>query len=471
MALAIVQSHAAIHGANVPGSSSQVTLSGAPTSGNLLICFLGVNIGKSSITVNTADWTPFEAVFQEGRDTNLTMMALYRYVEPGDVAALPAMWTAGSTYWTHMVWEISGVTGDWEQDLLFTTGVRFWSANAAYPALPIPTDGCLALTGTASYNGGSNPSYSGSWSLDQAFNNNSNYGSCSGAHRFVDEGDVLDGAPTQGTSQPYGMIYLILCETRPTTIYPRRFYTLSGGSGYHPRDLETYNTPKQGNLLVAFMNYGAGDAAGIVEGADWTEFAAIGDGTPGEVQTLAIYRYVEPGDTSVLPELTTSGSTGAFSSHVVIELDGVTGVWADDHQGADRKFWQGSGTSAFDTTADTTTGDNQIALLNFANYNASDLSTVSGTGWVYLGANNVRGADYGGWFVAINFFPTGGANVTANIDPGNGNSGSAYIQSLFAGGGGGPPPGPSSGAEKRTFPAAVNARTFPLDTSRTFPRA
>lgn len=433
MALAIVQHSGAIHGNSVPGSASSVVLTSAPTAGNLLIAVIGVNLATSSVTVNTGSWTPFEFTKNAGDGSTMVMMALYRYVQIGDSATLPAFWTAGGTYWSHTVWEVSGVTGTFASDLLFSFPVDAVSANNAFPPFPVPAK-CLAFAATASYNGGTNPSYSGTWTTDETHNNNANFGSSSGAHRAMNSGDLIDGTPTQGTSAPYGAMYFALADgSLPTTPYVR--HVISRSANGHPRTVETYHAPVVGNLLIGYLSYDRGANANPILGAGWTTFAAQ-NGSVNEM-IVAFYRYVQGGDTSLLPEITTVGSGGSFYNLNVVELaGGFTGSFLADHV-SDKTGVQTTGLTPIVTTSDSTTGTDQLALVAFSNYNASAFATLAGTGWNYAGCNEHDAAVYGAWFVGFQRYPASGATVQSTLTPANSDY-SAYIQTIFS-------PGAASG--------------------------
>src|SRR5579872_4806900 len=171
MALAVVQHQHVIHGIGVPGG---VTLGSTPTAGNLIVIYVGCNIASSSITLNTTDWQQIGVSTNSiytGGFANTQGTVQIRYVQPGDTTSLPNMWTAGSTWWGHIVYEISGVSGDWEKDLLFCMTRAGDISGVALPGLPITGPG-LALTMAASYNGSINPSITGSWTLDETGANN-----------------------------------------------------------------------------------------------------------------------------------------------------------------------------------------------------------------------------------------------------------------------------------------------------------
>lgn len=182
--LAIVQHKSAINGNTVPGA---VTLAAPPTAGNLIVMFLHTNVLASLVTKNTTGWTEFENVVSS---TSQVGSGLYRYAQLGDTATLPALWTAGSTYWAYAVYEISGVSGVFAADALGhnqtttatpTTNVTGLTSAAIVTTLP----NALALLGAGQYNGNADPTLSVGWTRDEFGHNNTNYGSDVGGSQAV----------------------------------------------------------------------------------------------------------------------------------------------------------------------------------------------------------------------------------------------------------------------------------------------
>jgi len=314
----------------------------APTVGNLLIALIGCNIAAGSITIGSG-WTLFDEVQSGG---NVVMTALYRYAQSGDTTSLPAFWSAGTTWWTHEVWEVSGVSGTWDTDFLSSIPLPGAQSNAALPQFPIFIDG-LALTGTASYDGSTNPSITGSWTLDDTNNNRSNYGSAAGAHRVVTNGDTIDGTWTQGSSAPYGGILVLLTTAQPSGgVYPRHVYTI-GGNGT-PGSTTVPWTPQAGNLLLCYLYWDEGARPAVtINTSYWTEWTSALLTTKAQ---YALYRYVQSGDTGALPSIATAGSD--YYMVTFIELAGGSGSFGTDHA-SDKTGGQFSGDS-LTTTADTT---------------------------------------------------------------------------------------------------------------------
>jgi len=413
MALAVVQHQSGIHTSQVPGS---VTLGTAPTTGNLLVCLLGVNILRTNLHLNTTDWTMFQQVGDPTYGTvGIIMVGVYRYVQPGDTAILPAFCTSGTTYWTHCIWEISGVTGNWDDDLLFC-GARAEFQNsyddpqAALTAYPVLAD-TLALTGGAAYNGNGNPSITGTWTLDESGNNNANYGSVGGAHRNMVAGDIIDGAWTLHNvgSNPYAAMVLAFTTQPPASPYPRNFWMFDSFSAGHPTTPTVPFTPETGHLLIAILGWD-GVSANPTFDSNWTIFKTqLGASTDYKV---GLYRYVQPGDTATLPNICTAGSS--VYSLQVLEISGVTGTFSTDVPQVTSGFQQNA--TPFPIAGGTTSQPNQFAFISYGEFASTSIATIS-AGWtsVQTFSNNL---DYGNDAFWFQYYPTSGSTVSASITPG-----------------------------------------------------
>lgn len=209
--LAVVQHKSAINGNTIPGA---VTLAAPPTAGNLIVMFLHTNILAASVTKNLTGWTEFENVVSS---TSQVGSGLYRYAQLGDTATLPALWTAGSTYWAYDVYEISGVSGVFAADALGhnqattpTPTTNVTSLTNANITTTLPS--ALALIGAGQYNGNADPTLSAGWTRDEFGHNNTNYGSDVGGSRAVATSGTAVGATVTFTtsSAPADSIMLVL---------------------------------------------------------------------------------------------------------------------------------------------------------------------------------------------------------------------------------------------------------------------
>lgn len=457
MSLAVVQSHNAIHGIQVPGA---VTITSAPTAGNLLIAFLGVNASDGGITIGTG-WTRFDQVIQY-QSTNVNMICVYRYVVGGDTSTLPAFATSGTTYWTHQIWEISGVNGTWENDILGCYSIQGdLMANSALPALPVFANGSLALTGTASYNGNSDPSITGSWTLDNANHNSSNYGSASGAHRAVNAGDTLDGTWTQGNQAPLCLYLLILTPSQPTKAWPGRVYFRDCQGQEVPTHACLYK-PKNGALYLATVNWRDGSTTNPTFASSWNNFATqVRSGANNAI--MALYYYGKTADT-VLPVLSSAGSAD-YHTVSIVEVLGLTGTWSSDFVG-----YVGGYKASGETycASQMTTGPDQLAVTDYGQYNANTPGAMTNREVNVQWYNSFR---YGDTMLGHRLYPTSGSTAVSTMTSAYSSYPAAFMQFLFTGGvssGGG---GGSAGALNRAFPAAIYFRVSPIDMSRSFPRA
>lgn len=106
--------------------ATEITFGAAPTTGNLIIAtFAGI---FTSGIMNTTDWTILDS---ETSSDFPTIYSMYRYVEPGDSATLPAFTTTtGFNFWAAQAIEITNVSGDPTEDI---------QAHASSDAAPIPS--------------------------------------------------------------------------------------------------------------------------------------------------------------------------------------------------------------------------------------------------------------------------------------------------------------------------------------------
>lgn len=430
MALAVVQHQSGIHPHEVPG---QITLGAIPTSGNLLVAVLGVRISPASdLVVNDPSWKQFNAIYRPGSPDVLYQVAIYRYVQPGDLALLPAFCTGGDTYWAHAIYEVSGVSGNWNDDLLGSYIMCQYDSNPSTPvtqplsAYPAIASGSLAITAVAVFDSNENPAISGSWTLDETGNNASDYGAIACAHRDMNAGNVIDGAWSQTgweLSSLYqgGAILFILTSAPPTTPYPRNCWSIMAASAGHPTIYTLPWTPKTGALLLAYIDWFDGTSTNPTIDTGWTVFKTIDN---IDHYIIGIYRYVAGGDTATLPNFTTSGS--AEYCVTVLEIDGVTGTFSSDHAGDVAEFASPHAPSPWTTLAATSSANNEIGVIHFAQ------AGVRGQLYVYSNwpcANTITEFNfYGTISTFFKFFPTLGSTIQASIVPSTTPNTAAYIQ-------------------------------------------
>ena len=193
----VVQHKSFIQGNTTPGS---VTLDAAPTAGNLLLAFIpfGDNTAANP-TINTGSWTQFITI--AGTGSHIRGFAVYRYVQAGDTAALPAFCTAGSEYWAAAVYEINHVSGVFANDVPLSEGVgQTGSATQATTGQLTVNANDLALIAGGNYNGNANPTISAGWTSDESQHNASNFGSVVGGHQTVASPTTISGTLTFSNS-------------------------------------------------------------------------------------------------------------------------------------------------------------------------------------------------------------------------------------------------------------------------------
>lgn len=427
MSLAVVQHKSGVGSGNgsPPGS---LTLTSTPTSGNLLIVFLYTNIAVSSLTYNSSSWTLLNK--PQGLDNLGTIYGtmLGRYVQPGDTTALPNFCTAGNTYWSAAVYEISGVAGTFVADILSVTENQ-GSLSSPYTALKqrAMVANSLALAGYALYNGGSNPSIAGTgWTQDEAGNNFANWGSWGAASNQVSSaGDIAQPVITQ-TAGLTSVMTVVLTPSAPQAPYVRQQRLMSKSSGAVGA-VTPWLPPKIGNLLVAFIFWGDGATASPTVGSGWNIGKTASNGSNNSV--LCLYRYAQTGDdTGPLPALLTGGS--AFQAIDMVEVGGVSGSWATDVFSIDAAY-QASGTP-LTTQQRYTIGANDLVLASFGNYDGNALLTSSSTGYDFI-LNSLNFSDYGQWGTLRQHFASDNSSVQSSCTINATGHSSSYVQIVFNG--------------------------------------
>lgn len=182
---------ASTSGHSVPGV---VTLPGAPTAGNLLIAILGTD--ADSHTLLSASWN----IITFGGATHFGLAA-YRYVQLGDVAALPTLTTSGTRFWFAEAYEITDVTGVWATDFdAFVSAYDLTTSTVATTAHLTAADNTLGVIGSGRYNSNTNITVSAGWTQDIQDKNFTNYGAWTGvSHSFPTTGTSASATFTYGS--------------------------------------------------------------------------------------------------------------------------------------------------------------------------------------------------------------------------------------------------------------------------------
>lgn len=424
--LTIVQHvSAAGTGFGTPGSG---TLTSTPTVGNLIVAFLGVNIGASSLTINTPDWSIFKIAYSTAEETSIVLVGLYRYVQSGDTTTMPAFVASGSTYWAYSAYEIAGVSGTWASDALCWNGIGSQSSLSSQTCPPnyAALSDSLMLIGFSQYDGSTVPSFSaGSYTLDEAGTNNSTYGSygCGslalGATTGVTGGATVDWTNTSG---PLGLIQLVLTPSVPTYPIMRQTVAHVNFAGT-VSGLNLGADPTPGNLVVAIVHWVDGSAVLPTISSDWTLAAQVLNGS--DTVAFAVYRYAQSGDTAALPAIETGASR--YWAAELFEIANVGGTFGSDCTSVHGDF--SSSANTLTTTADTTSVSNALVIIGAAEYNGNHNPTTSSSGWTVLEAAN-NSINFGSCGSLFQYYPTSGSNASAAINYTD-TSVVSYIQMLF----------------------------------------
>lgn len=436
MAATPVQNSFGIHTIQVPGS---VTLSSAPTAGNWIIAILGVNIDYPNIVIDTTKWKLFDAAgswrFTEVAAGNFGarchLFAVYRKVIAGDGAALPAFCTSGTTYWTHAIWEVSGLPSDWETALLFSFAREDQDIKKALPNLPTVAAGSLALTCVACYNGAANPTISGSWTLDFAGNNAANFGNLGAASRQISAaGTQLDGTWTPhepGGGNPYAGICLVLTTAAPDYRYPRHSFSTQSDNSPTGAGKPTAHLPWDpvvGNLMLAYLFWNSTPDP-TINTTDWTILDTLTHSSADF--GILLGRYVQSGDTGHIPDL--SSTVGTHHGIEIFEVESVSGTFAEDVISVKHGYQDNA--TPFVTTADTSARTNSLAMIGYGERGSTGNPSVD-SAWA-MGAGSENNGALGAVHGYCEIFPTAGSSVQATITPGASSLPQGYIQALFGG--------------------------------------
>lgn len=118
-----------------------VTLPGAPTPGNLLVCWVTAFQDRASFN---AAWTDSGVTVTDANQGVCRL--IYRYVQGGDTAVRP-IGTCNTNFWCASIVELDGVTGTWATDLEATRTGSSTSSSFATTAYATTQAGDLAYCG------------------------------------------------------------------------------------------------------------------------------------------------------------------------------------------------------------------------------------------------------------------------------------------------------------------------------------
>jgi hypothetical protein len=135
------------------------------------------------------------------------------------------------------------------------------------------------------------------------------------------------------------------------------------------------STPTVGNLIIMHVHCNVAAASIVVNTSKWTDFK---DAIVSTTQYgMALYRYVQAGDTTALPNPWTVGTT--YSAIDMFEISGVSGTFATDHLSTTENALANATGSLAPTNISTTTA-NALALVGFGHYDGNSNPTLS-SGW------------------------------------------------------------------------------------------
>lgn len=181
-------------------------LPGAPTVGNIVVAWWSDNAGS---TLNTTDWTLIASAGPASGGSEI-LYCMYRYVQSGDGATLPALSNGGNIYRVLAV-EISGVTGTWANDF------DQYAAEITYPPTAFNTSSANELV------------YFAFWAGDGGFSY----------------------TPGSGWTNDYFDSHARILD-----------WEVISGSGSSAADIGTWSATIGAMLTIAFKESGGGDATG-----------------------------------------------------------------------------------------------------------------------------------------------------------------------------------------------------------------
>lgn len=193
----------------------------------------------------------------------------------------------------------------------------------------------------------------------------------------------------------------------------------SSGNGV----LTLTTTPTVGNLIIECAGAN-NDPFAVLNTTSWTAIAH-GGSSPGFV--TCAYRYVQPGDTTSLPNLTSSNI--GFQSNEAIELSGVSGTIGTDLESTDAQYNQTTATVSLGTL--TTAHNLDLVLIAGFNYDASGNLSISAP-WLPQELNNNFG-NYGAWAFWQQTFASSGSSVMATMTPNTTSHPFGYIAMVLNG--------------------------------------
>jgi hypothetical protein len=375
----IVQHQAEIRPSEIPGS---IVLPAAPSVGNLILVFMFCNIATSSITVNSGSWTVAQSATVS---TSTYGKFMYRYVQMGDTATLPALWTAGSTYWSYDVYEISGVTGTFGTDVpVMATPAQNGGAIATITANSATStaDNQTSIVATGQYNGNNNGTISQGYVTDEVLANATNYGFTLCAHRFLPTlGTSVNPTVTYLTTQGPCAIFSIIAAFSASSSAIQVMQDAHGG------DVLTQTTAAAtfgiatttGRSIVAIVNCHTSSVTGVADDTGTNTYVPVGT-VAGPISNSKIAFYLCANAASANTVTATLAATQQYAVIDIYEVAVTGGHLAYD---ADANG-NGTGTAISSGTVTITGSDEIIFAGGIGTPGGSGVATFKGVGYTMV---------------------------------------------------------------------------------------
>jgi hypothetical protein len=200
---------------------------------------------------------------------------------------------------------------------------------------------------------------------------------------------------------------------------PAKVQTKSGTANTGTGALTLNAAPTPGNLLLGWIS-GSTDPYSLIDTSKWT---VITHGGSGAGYLVAVRRYVEAGDTAVLPPI--MSSSGSFMAFEVIEVSGVSGDWAADFEQFDSKYDQ-TGSATLATNTITTVAQYALSLIGAFNYNANGSNITGASGYAFDEQGN-NFTNYGAWALVRASYSSAASNASTTFNIPNTVNRSGYI--------------------------------------------
>ncbi len=378
MALAVAnKGH--FQGAVAVSTAVTATMSGAPTSGNLLIAIVSAASIAIGGTLNTAGgWQQFPLSGSAGN----SQVAFYKTATTGESTSQSPYTTpsAGATTWAMEIWEISGFTGN--GTIANVIGAVAAHATSATQSITAGSGGTASGSGNLIVYGAFVPTSttvntapSGLTSDNQDTTTLSTY--------FGHETAVGSGSsPAESTvfnASAAGGAILIWVQATATSVQPTQMQTSVGSLTSGSSVSETfYNAPVQGNALIAICKGWGNFAFGTTQ-SGWTLASQSTASNP----VVAIYWKVAGASESKTQTPTLSPASTEQVACTIYEVTGFSGTFSSAYViGASTSHVaSGAGISFAAGAAGSATFSGNLLLGGYAQNNLSNFTLSVPSGW------------------------------------------------------------------------------------------